>query len=96
MGLVHLHFGVYVPVDHLQLRRCAARNILLPSSIRIGLNWTAGSLNHINGFICLLADVVGVVGVKWPLGILEDSVLHFDTEALIFLLVEFDQELTCV
>lgn len=95
MGLVHLHFGVYVPVDHLQLRGCAARNVLLPSSIWI-FNLTAGSLNHINGFICLLADVVGVVGVKWPLGILEDAVLHFDTEALIFLLVEFDQQLTGV
>lgn len=96
MGLVHLHFSVYVAIDHLQLRGCAARNVLLPSSVWIRVNLTAGSLNHITGFSRLLADVVGVVGVKRPLGILEDSVLHFDAEALVFFLVEFDQELTGV
>lgn len=96
MGLVHLLCSIYVTIDHLHLRRCAARKNLLPHSIWIRLNWTVDSLNNINGLIRLLADVVGVVGVKWPLGILEDSVLHFDAETLIFFLVEFDQQLTGV
>ena len=63
MRLVHLHFSVKVTINHLQLRRCAARNVLLPSSIWITLDLTAGSLNHITGFSSLFADVVGVFGV---------------------------------
>lgn len=96
VGLVHLHFSIYITINHLQLRRCAAWNILLPSSIWIRVNLTGGSLHHITGFSSLLAHVVGVVRVKRPLGILEDTVLHFDAETLIFFLVKFDKELTGV
>lgn len=44
----------------------------------------------------MLAGEVRVVGVKRPLNILQNTVLHFDSESLVFLLVELDEELACV
>lgn len=96
MGLVHLHFSIHVSVDHLQLGGCASRDVLLAGSVRVRVNLTAGSLDLINSFSCLLSDVVGVVRVERPLGILEDSVLCFDAKALVFFLIEFDEKLTGV